>query len=131
MKYLLDINFLIAAGHTAHIHHGKAIAWIQSVRNKAALFCTCAITELGFVRVSVQSGLQDDVLAARKALAALKASSPVRFELLADALGANVLPGFAKTPDRLTDGHLSALAEAHGAELVTFDKGIPGALMLT
>ena len=130
MKYLLDINLLIAAGHTAHTHHGKAIAWILSVRNKAALFCTCAITELGFVRVSVQTGLQNDVSAARKALAVLKASSPVDFEMLADALGAEVLPGFAKTPDRLADGHLLALADANGAKLVTFDKGIPGALVL-
>lgn len=131
MKYLLDINLLIAAGHTAHSHHGKAIAWIQSVRNKAALFCTCAITELGFVRVSVQSGLQYDVAAARKALTALKASSPVRFEMLSDALGTDMLPVFAKTPDRLTDGHLLVLAEANGAELVTFDKGVPGAVLPT
>jgi toxin-antitoxin system PIN domain toxin len=131
VKYLLDINVLIAAGHTGHVHHHRAIAWIHAVRNKAESFCTCAITELGFVRVSVQSGLQYDVAAARKALASMKASSPVRFELLPDRLGAESLPAFAKSPDRLTDGHLLALAEASGAELVTLDKGIPGALLLT
>lgn len=131
MKHLLDINTLIAAGHTAHVHHHRAIAWIQSVRNRTESFCTCAITELGFVRVSVQSGLQCDVAAAKTAQAVLKSSSPVQFELLPDKLGADSLPAFAKTPDRLTDGLLLVLAAANGAELVTLDKGIPGALLLT
>lgn len=130
MKYLFDINLLIAVGHTAHSHHRQAIEWIQAVRDRAGRFCTCAVTELGFVRVSVQAGMQHDVGSAKKALAALKASSPVPFEMLPDALGADRLPAFARTPDRLTDGHLVALAGENGAVVATFDKNIPGSLLL-
>lgn len=130
MKYLLDINTLIALAHGAHVHHGRAAAWYQSVQQSATGFCTCAITELGFVRVAVQTGLQTDVASARKALAGLMASSPIPVKILADDLGADQLPAFARTPGKLTDGHLLELARKHGAEFVTLDAGIPGALLV-
>jgi toxin-antitoxin system PIN domain toxin len=130
VKYLLDINALIALAHRAHVHHGRVAAWYQSVQESATGFCTCAITELGFVRVAVQTSLQLDVAAARKALAELKKSSRVPFALLADSLGVDQLPAFARTPGKLTDGHLFELARSHGAEFVTLDTGVPGALLV-
>jgi predicted nucleic acid-binding protein len=130
VNFLLDINTLIALGHSAHVHHSRATTWFRSVKVPATRLCTCAITELGFVRVAVQTGLQMDVHSARKALAALKASSAIRFELIEDALGADKLPAFARTPSKLTDGHLLELAKRHGAQLATLDTGIPGALIL-
>lgn len=130
MKYLLDINCLIALAHTAHGHHARALAWFHSLRGTDSRLCTCAVTELGFVRVSVQISLQTDVTSARHALTQLKASSVIPFELLADALGADQLPSFAKTPAKLTDGHLLALARHHEALLATLDTGIPGAVLL-
>ncbi len=129
MKHLLDINALIALGHTSHVHHARATAWYCSVMGPDSAICTCAITELGFVRVSVQAGLQSDVVAARKALAALKATSAIPFELISDSLGADRLPAFAKTPPKLTDGHLLELAREHQARLATLDTGIPGAVV--
>ncbi|MEO7701244.1 MAG: PIN domain-containing protein [Opitutus sp.] len=130
MKHLLDINTLIALGHTAHALHARAIAWYQTLSSAQDTLYTCAITELGFVRVAAQAGLQPDVASARKALAALKASSSIPFEILSDALGADRLPSFAKTPLKLTDGHLLELARENRAQLATLDKGIPGALVL-
>jgi predicted nucleic acid-binding protein len=130
MKHLLDINALLALGHVSHVHHPRAIAWYQSVQKSATSLCTCAITELGFVRISVQAGLQPDVPSARRALAALKSSSPIAFELLEDAHGADKLPAFARTPNKLTDGHLLELARHHRAQLATLDTGIPGASVL-
>jgi predicted nucleic acid-binding protein len=129
VKYLLDINTLIALAHTAHVHHARAIAWYRSLPQTATL-CTCAITELGFLRVAVQVGLQSDVAAARKALASLKTSGAIAFEMLNDALGADRLPAFAKTHSKLTDGHLLELARANHARLSTLDTGIPGADLL-
>jgi predicted nucleic acid-binding protein len=130
VNYLLDINCLIALAHTAHVHHTRATAWYQSIRGGATWLCTCAITELGFVRVTVQISLQPDVAAARHALTRLKASSAIPFALLSDDLGVDHLPAFAKTPAKLTDGHLLALARRHNARLATLDTGIPGALLL-
>ncbi|MFI5337749.1 MAG: PIN domain-containing protein [Opitutales bacterium] len=129
MKHLLDINTLIALGHSAHVHHARAIAWYRSLPENTTL-CTSAITELGFVRVAVQASLQSDVPSARKALAALKSSSAIPFELVADALGADKLPSFARTPNKLTDGHLMELARSHQAQLATLDTGIPGSTVL-
>lgn len=130
MKHLLDINLLIALGHASHDHHSRAIDWFGSMQKANATLCTCAITELGFVRVTVQAGLQADVQSARKALAALKATSTIPFELIGDSIGVDRLPAFAKTPLKLTDGHLLELARENKALLATLDTGIPGASVL-
>ena len=130
MTYLLDINALIALGHTSHIHHIRMLHWYQSISAKEAVLHTCSICELGFVRVSVQAGLQSDVDSARAALVTLKISSKIPFVLLPDDLGADRLPAFAKVPNQLRDGHLLELARSHGSKLATLDTGIPGALLI-
>jgi toxin-antitoxin system PIN domain toxin len=130
MRYLLDINVLLALGHTGHTQHGQAAAWYASVVGSATGLHTCAITELGFVRVATQLGLQLDIASARSALDALKASSRVRFELVPDDLGAAHLPSFVKTPASITDGHLLELAKKNSMKLVTLDRGIPGATFI-
>jgi hypothetical protein len=81
--------------------------------------------------VSVQTGLQPDVATAAKALASLKASSPVGIELWADALGVDKLPRYVKRAAELTDGHLLELARANGGRFVTLDGNIPDALLVS
>jgi predicted nucleic acid-binding protein len=130
MRYLLDVNALIALAHTGHSLHAKAIGWYRSVLGSATGFHTCSITELGFVRVSVLTGLQRDIAGAKQALGALKSSSKVRFELISDDLGVAQLPAFVKSPQSITDGHLVELARKHSIRLVTLDRGIPGSLVI-
>jgi hypothetical protein len=89
--------------------HPKALASYLSAAKMATGLHTCSITELGFVRVSVATGLQVDVPAAKQALDALKSSSRVRFELISDDVGVAQLPAFVKTPNSVTDGHLVEL----------------------
>ena len=130
MKYQLDVNTLVALGHTLHVHHTKAEKWLKHVLPTAEIIATCAITELGFVRISVQAGLQPDIAAATAALAKLKSSSPVPTELWPDDLGAERRPKYVSKPAELTDGHLLELARARGAQFVTLDRKIPGALLI-
>lgn len=130
MRYLLDVIVLVALGHTGHILHPKVAAWFRSVMRSASGLHTCSITELGFVRVSVITGLQPDVASARASLDALKASSRIGFDIVADDLGASHLPAFVKSPKAITDGHLIELAKKHSIRLVTLDQGIPGALCI-
>jgi hypothetical protein len=85
---------------------------------------------LGFVRVSVITGLQPDIATAQQALDALKSSSQIRFELIADDVGVAQLPAFVKKPQAVTDGHLLELARKNSMKLVTFDRGIPNALYI-
>ena len=130
MRYLLDVNVLLALAHTGHTLHPKAISWYVSVAKSATGFHTCSITELGFVRISVMTGLQTDIEAAKQALDALKSSSKIRFELIADDIGVSQLPGFVKKPQSLTDGHLFELAKKNSLRLVTLDRGIPSSVFI-
>jgi len=127
--YLLDVNALLALGHSAHVHHGRVATWVRSLEAGHRL-ATCSITELGFVRVAPQARLSPDVASARALLARLAASRRPGFMRLADDLGADSLPAWVTTPAHTTDGHLSALAGARSARLATLDEGIPGSFLI-
>lgn len=126
MKYLLDVNLLLAIGNAGHADHAAAIAWVAALSGPE--FFTCSITELGYVRISAATALQPGVVAAVAALEKWKNASGAR--LVADDLSVQRLPGWATTPAKTTDGHLIRLARANGAQLATFDRGIPGALIV-
>jgi predicted nucleic acid-binding protein len=51
VSWLLDVNFILASRWTTHPDHQEAKAWLDSM----AEFRTCAISELGFVRISLSS----------------------------------------------------------------------------
>ena len=130
MKYLFDVNVLLALGHQDHADHRKVSVWFQSVVRVATHLLTCSITELAFVRISVQAGLEPDVGSAQRTLSALKQSSNVPFQIYSDGLGVASMPKYVKSQAQLTDGHLLELAASTGATLVTLDRGIPGALVI-
>jgi len=126
MKYLLDVNALVAFGFLHHLFHARVIDWLQAESPPALL--TCSITELGFVRVLAQvPAYQSSVDKARDLLLELKSNRVVPLQFVADANDISRLPGWARTPRQTTDGHLVQLAAAHGALLATLDSGIPGA----
>lgn len=128
MRYLLDVNALLARAHELHAAYRRVSAWTKALPSSAVI-CTCSIVEIGFVRVSVQARLQPDVATARAALADLKRSGS--FILLTDDVGADKFPAYVTKPGEVTDGHLLALAKRHGARLTTLDTGIPGALLIS
>jgi predicted nucleic acid-binding protein len=129
MKYLLDVNTLIALGLNEHQFHDRVSAWM-SVKSDST-FLTCSITELGFVRVISQvSTYGFRVVQARSLLLRLKTSRLFRFEFLPDANDIAHLPAWVTTPGQTTDGHLTQLAAANNALLATVDKGIPGAYII-
>ncbi len=130
MSFLLDVNVLVALAHQGHAEHSRAIRWFKSLIGSPSRIVTCAITELGFVRVSVQAGFENDVPGAIETLAGLKASSKIPFILLADSLGADDLPAYVFRARQVTDGHLLALAKKGAMKLATLDRGIPGALVI-
>lgn len=129
MIYLADVNLLLALGWLHHTHHARARTWLAGFGSGDAL-ATCAITELGFVRISLQPAFGSaDIATTKKALAQLRAAKPGHL-FLSDALGADALPAWVKTAKHTTDGHLIALAAMHQAKLATLDTGIPGAVMI-
>jgi toxin-antitoxin system PIN domain toxin len=127
---LLDVNVLVALAHQGHAEHERVSRWYSEQSASEVTLATCSITELGFVRVSVQAGFETDVKGAIETLGGLRQSSRIVFERLADDLGVEAMPAYVKGPRQVTDGHLLALAARHGGKLVTLDRGIPGALVI-
>ncbi len=130
MKWLLDVNALIALAHQGHADHPRIIRWFASRMGSGAQLATCAISELGFVRVSIQDGFENNAPDAAETLRVLKNSSRIPFELIPDALGAERLPSYVLGAGQITDGHLLELAKELSMLLAALDKGIPGACLI-
>lgn len=116
MKYLLDVNALLAAIIENHPQHEAANRWLSG--KSLAL---CPISELGFLRIGSQPKAYNLAMTiAKAALADFAAKHKTEF-VSADvsALSLN-----AKTSERVTDTYLADLAARHKMKLATFDTGI-------
>jgi predicted nucleic acid-binding protein len=132
VRYLLDVNALIALGFLEHEFHERVARWVLSLREGAPYtLLTCAITELGFVRVLSQAQQYGLTVAEPKMLLMkLRKQTIVPFEFIADDHDVSRLPAWAKMGRQITDGHLAALARAHDSILATLDERIPAAFVI-
>ena len=132
MRYLLDVNALLAFGFSEHVFHEQLVQWVEGLVSRGEdELATCPITELGFVRILAQApqyGLT--VNDAGVLLRRMKTEGRLGVTFLVDDQDASGLPGWVKTPKQITDGHLIQLAKAHRAVLATLDRGIPGAFVI-
>ncbi|MEO0055337.1 MAG: hypothetical protein RLZZ50_1284 [Verrucomicrobiota bacterium] len=122
MRYLLDVNALIAAHHADSPLHAQFHQWAKTV--SSADMATCAMVELGFLRVSMQvfrytADQAVGALAATKEQMGFVPTAP-----------SPVLPAWANTGAKTTDAYLQQVAESAGLKLATFDRGIPGAVKI-
>jgi predicted nucleic acid-binding protein len=130
-RYLLDVSALVALGFKEHEFFEQVVAWVQTLSPGSDEFATCAITELGFVRVLTQAPQYGfSVAEAKAALLRLKSSGDLGFVFVADDHDAARLPRWVKTPRQTTDGHLAQLAKANDAMFATLDRSIPGAFLI-
>lgn len=124
MKFLLDVNALIALGYKQHVFHKRVSGWAAEKS-----LATCSITELGFVRILAQLPEVDiSVTTSREMLATMKQER--RLTQISDSQSAVALPLWVKTPRQITDGHLLVLARSNNSTLATCDAGIPGAFLI-
>lgn len=116
MKYLLDINVLIAAITINHADHAKADTWCHGKK-----LATCPLSELGFLRIATQPTVLNIPMAtARHMLDAFLKAHQVEF-VPAD------LPALRTHPagsNAVTDEYLAELASSKGMKLATLDAGI-------
>jgi len=130
MKYLLDVNALVALGFAEHMFHDRVASWLEAQDSPTLL--TCSITELGFMRVLAQAPAYGFTIAqARMLLVKMKGAQSGLFGFIADDHDASYLPSWAKAPKQLTDGHLLRLAAGNGGALATLDGRIPGAHLIS
>jgi hypothetical protein len=125
-RQLLDVNVLIALAWPNHVHHRAAQAWFGTVR---PAWATTPITQCGFVRVSANPRFVPTAVGPGDAVAMLAAMIRTGdHEFLADAV--ELVVGSGREPTHLTghqqvtDAHLLAVAEHHGAGLATFDRAV-------
>jgi predicted nucleic acid-binding protein len=121
VKYLLDVNVLLAWEHANSPHHADFHSWVATKGRGG--FWTCAHTELGFLRVSMQV-FGYSLAQASTALAALKKES----EGFIDVAPSPRLSAWASTAAKTSDAYLAQLARLNGMRLATFDSGIKDAV---
>lgn len=117
MRFLLDVNLLLASVWRSHAQHSKVSAWLD----RQASFTTCPIVQLGFLRVSLSPGYRaapEDALAALSDLTSRKGSA-----FIADELRPDRVPAVSSHAD-VTDAYLVALAREHGLGLATLDDAL-------
>ena len=130
MRYLLDVNALVAFGHSEHLFHARVVRWAATVAgNNTPQFATSSITELGFVRVMSQA-YGASVPEAKSLLIALKGFEGLNFQFVTDDHAASKLPAWVSGPKQITDGHLFELARSKDCVLATLDERIPGAFVI-
>lgn len=116
MKYLLDVNALLAAILSVHAKHAVADRW---VRGKTLVLCPLA--ELGFIRISTNPKAYNVSMSlARRSLEAFAAA--YRTQFIPDDLPA--LRSSASKSEQVTDHYLADLAASKGILLATLDAGI-------
>lgn len=133
MKFLLDVNVLVAWGWADHVDHIRAAAWIGAMAAKrGVMLATSAIPELDFVRVSVQrTGGLLSIGDAGSTLSGMLGSLGRKHVFLPDDQpSAFQWPDWCSSASRTTDAHLLTLAENHGLRLATLDEAIPGAFLI-
>jgi toxin-antitoxin system PIN domain toxin len=126
VRFLLDVNVLVALAFPLHSSHQRAHSWFRQEHDR--LWATCALTQAGFLRVASRAlgGSRDAI---RIALAGLERDCqspsheywPVDADLrdLSDSQRSRLIG-----PNQIADLQLLLLAHRHRGQLVTFDTGI-------
>ena len=128
---LIDINVWLALTWDQHPQHVPAFRWYASIDDSALLFCR--FTMLGFLRLLTNQQVMGDsttTLAGALQLYDRWRQDP-RVDLAAEPSGTEALFRQALAPHSLqpatkavADCYLVGFAEAAGAHLVTFDRGL-------
>jgi hypothetical protein len=119
---LLDVNVLLALAWPNHQFHAAAVRAIETKRSRWA---TCALTQLGFIRLSSNPSVIPGAKSPAECAALLEAmvSDPlhVYFDCLPPVAGSTIVRGLLGH-NQVTDAYLLHLAHGHDAVFMTFDK---------
>jgi len=121
---LLDVNCLLAIAWPNHQHHGLVSDWFQTQARKT--WHTCAVTELGFVRLSSNPAFTTEHVTPPEAIALLESLKSIGNNVQIDSPSPCMLEAM-KSPRvqghrQITDCYLLALAHLHGLQLASLDR---------
>jgi toxin-antitoxin system PIN domain toxin len=129
-SYFPDINVWVALTYEAHVHHGIAAEWFETLSSEATL-AFCRFTQLGLLRLLTATAVMgDEVMTQPQAWAAYdRWWQDPRVELVTEP--PELEPRF-RALTRLrqpatkdwADSYLAAFATMGQLTAVTFDKGL-------
>lgn len=125
--HLLDVNVLISLAWPNHEHHEVVTEWFQ--RNRLDGWATCQLTQVSFLRLSMNPRVVQRAVSCREAVDLLRhlvslaghvfwSDDVPIIESIHFPVG-QVL-GYRQVPD----AYLLTLARGHGARLATTDRGL-------
>lgn len=123
--FLLDINVLLALAWPNHQFHQRAHSWFS--RHGKAAWGTCAVTQLGFVRLSSNPAFTPLAKTPREAADLLMAMTQREGHFFLDSQPSLVTEPlreqFTKITGhkQITDAYLIAICQVHRCKLATFD----------
>ncbi len=127
MRALLDVNVLIALLDGAHIHHGRAMAWLHDHIDQG--WASCPLTQNGCLRIMSQAGYPNRRPVTDIARRLQAATSTTMHTFWPDNLSlldsTHIDRHQLLHPRQITDAYLLALAARHRGTFVTFDRAIP------
>lgn len=118
---LLDVNVLLALAWRNHEFHNAAVARMEQAPERWA---TCAITELGFVRISSTRAMCDPPRSPREAAGLLAVMVADAHHVFLETLSSvSALTSWQKIVGhkQITDAYLIHVAHSANAKLLTFD----------
>lgn len=129
MTALLDLNLLAALLWPAHNHHAAAARWFHNRIGQN--WATCALTQLGFLRLVSNPAFSKDSVTPATAIALLRDNTahPHHEFWSEDLETATALAPMQKRLQghlQLNDAYLLALASDRNGVLATLDRGIRG-----
>lgn len=124
---LLDVNVLFALHLPQHVHYAAAHRWFS--QQGARRWATCAITQTGFLRLSLNPRITGQSIDFNDALDRLRQATAAANHEYWEALpAANCLTTLDQTlvqgHKQMTDAYLLNLARHNRGCLATFDSGV-------
>lgn len=124
MKWLPDVNLLVALVSRAHVHHAAAQAWFAASARQG--WSTTPLTELGLLRIVCHPSATDDPLTWPEALDLLRQikAHPHWCFVEAGAPAEQVLEAMqVQGHHQINDAYLLGLAAQQRMMIATLDKG--------
>ena len=121
---LLDVNVLLAIAWPNHQFHRAATGRLEGTKERWA---TCALTQLGFIRLSSNPEAIPTAKSPAEAAAMLAAMIRDPMHVYLESLPSPVEKGFLRIfgpildSKQVTDAYLVMLSQRHRARFVTFD----------
>jgi len=123
---LLDVNVLLALAWPNHQHHAAAHGWFRREGHHG--WATCALTQLGFVRLSSNPAYTAAAVTPAQAANLLRRLVAHRGHRYWESLPAPdpAMFGHVLGHQQVQDAYLVRLAERHRGRLATFDGRLTG-----